>query len=95
MRRNDLLVGIGLSFICYAIAPDVFEKAEAICFQIGMVVLGSFASMYIREAFEEIRERREAMNIRRQNELREKRAGKQVNFPWRKRYYILPIEERY
>lgn len=95
MRKNDLLVGIGLSFICYAIAPDVFEKAETICFQIGMVAFGSFASMYIREALEEIREGREALNIRRQKELQKKRAEKQVNFPWRKRYYVLPIEERY
>ena len=95
MRRNDLLFGIGLSFVCYMIAPDVFSKAETVCFQLGMVIFGTFVSGLVRDALAEIKEQREALNIRRRKEQQERRQKMNVNSPWKKRYYILPIEERY
>lgn len=95
MRRNDLLFGIGLSFACYMIAPDVFSKAETVCFQLGMVIFGTFVSGLVRDALAEIKEQREALNISRRKAQRERRQNMNVNIPWKKRYYILPIEERY
>ena len=95
MKRNDLLIGIGLSFVCYMIAPDVFSKAETVCFQLGMVIFGTFVSGLVRDALEEIKEQREALNIRRKKAQQKARQEKQINFPWKKRYYILPINERY
>lgn len=95
MRRNDLLFGIGLSFACYMIAPDVFNKMETVCFQLGMVVLGTYVSVLVRDALTEIKEQREALNISRRKAQRERRQKMNVNIPWKKRYYILPIEERY
>lgn len=95
MKRNDLLIGIGLSFVCYMIAPDVFNKMETVCFQIGMVVLGTYVSVLVRDALAEIKEQREALNISKRKAQRERRQNMNVNIPWKKRYYILPINERY
>ena len=95
MRRNDLLFGIGLSFACYMIAPDVFNKMETVCFQLGMVVFGTYVSVLVRDALAEIKEQREALNISRRKAQRERRQKMNVNIPWKKRYYILPINERY
>ena len=88
MKRNDLLFGIGLSVACYLIAPDVFDKLETVCFQIGMAILGAYTSKFIREAWEEVIEYRERLRISKRRE----RVEKRINFPHVKRYYILPAE---
>ena len=90
MRKSDLIIGIGLSITCYLIAPDVFDKAETICFQLGMGILGTLASKFIREALHEIVEKRDQLEIGRSR----RHTEKQINFPHKKRYYILPITER-
>lgn len=90
MRKNDLIIGMGLSIVCYLIAPDVFDKFETVCFQTGMVIFGSLASKIVREALEEIMIKREQLEIGRSR----RHTEKQINFPHKKRYYILPITER-
>ena len=79
---------MGLSTFCYLIAPDVFDKMETICFQGALVIFGALAAGIIREALEEISEKRKELEIRRTRRHMEKR----INFPHKKRYYILPAE---